>query len=155
AANDELLGLNPFLVGFNGFGFGQAIVSGPSLLRFNATGGATYYIVADTKPSFGPPTGEILVNWAFHPSVVFRFASEESIRSTGFAVYQVSDTEGVAAGDDSTFQTYYHYNAPGALVTVTRVAGSSGRVLVDYATVDDTAIGGVDYVPAQGTLVFD
>ena len=34
--------------------------------------------------------------------------------------------------------TYYNYNAPGVLVTVTRVAGSTGRATVNYQTVDGT-----------------
>ena len=54
----------------------------------------------------------------------------------------------------------------GLLVTVTRLAGSSGRVLVDYATTNlvntnallfgvSNAVAGVDYTPVSGTLVFD
>ena len=50
-----------------------------------------------------------------------------------------------------------------ALVTVTRVAGSSGRMTVNYTTADITntipgdipAVAGVDYTPVFGTLVFD
>jgi len=66
---------------------------------------------------------------------------------------------------NSVALTYYNYNAPGALVTVTRTAGSSGRATVDYSTVDGTlvpiptndapAIAGFDYQPVSGTLVFD
>ncbi|MDB6034285.1 MAG: hypothetical protein JWM16_4623 [Verrucomicrobiales bacterium] len=52
-------------------------------------------------------------------------------------------------------------NVRGGLITVTRTQGSTGRVLVDYAT-DETPNGSanqarpnVDYVPTSGTLIFD
>lgn len=46
--------------------------------------------------------------------------------------------------------------ADGVLITVTRTNGSSGRVLVDYATVDDgLSVPFLDYIPVNGTLVFD
>jgi len=46
--------------------------------------------------------------------------------------------------------------ADGVLITVVRTNGSTGRVLVDYSTVDDGfAIPFVDYIPISGTLVFD
>jgi uncharacterized delta-60 repeat protein/uncharacterized repeat protein (TIGR01451 family) len=53
----------------------------------------------------------------------------------------------------------------GALITVVRNGGSTGRVLVDYSTVDDPSVicnntntlaaPNCDYVPTRGTLVFD
>src|SRR6185369_6849336 len=48
-------------------------------------------------------------------------------------------------------------SALGVLVTVVRTNGSSGRVMVDYRTVDNsgTAIPNIDYFPVSGTLVFD
>jgi uncharacterized delta-60 repeat protein/uncharacterized repeat protein (TIGR01451 family) len=48
-------------------------------------------------------------------------------------------------------------SALGMLVTVVRTNGSTGRVMVDYRTVDDsgTAIPGIDYQPVSGTLVFE
>jgi hypothetical protein len=65
----------------------------------------------------------------------------------------------------TTFDSYYYYDQAGLLVTVTRVAGSSGRVAVDYATVDGDpnaitdgdapAVANTDYLPEFGTLVFD
>ncbi|HXG47945.1 MAG TPA: Calx-beta domain-containing protein, partial [Methylomirabilota bacterium] len=46
--------------------------------------------------------------------------------------------------------------APGVLVTVVRTNGARGRVLVDYATAPGgTAIPFSDYLPVQGTMVFD
>ena len=167
---------------------------GPSGLRFNAKAGTTYYFVADTKPNYSytiitnPPyylltdsgVGPISLNWAYHPSGVFRFATED-IDQTGLLgtngnpllLYQCAETEAdgrvigpVNAGQyNTTLHTYYDYNAPGLLVTVTRVAGSSGRVAVDYTTVDGNtnlitngdgaAVEGLDYQTVSGTLVFD
>ena len=48
-------------------------------------------------------------------------------------------------------------SALGVLVTVVRTNGSTGRVMVDYRTVDNsgTAIPNIDYFPVSGTLVFD
>ena len=165
---------------------------GPSGLRFNAKAGTTYYIAADTKASYSyiisngmlypvySGRGPISLNWAYHPSGMFRFATENidqtGIHSTNgnpMLLYECAETEtdrrtsGTINADQyhTTFHSYYDYDADGLLVTITRVAGSSGRVAVDYATVDgDTnlitngdlpAIADLDYFPASGTLVFD
>jgi len=124
--------------------------------------------------------GPVSLNWAYHPAGVFRFATE-NIDETGLfgtngnplLLYQCAETESdrreigpVNAGQyNTTFHSYYSYNVPGLLVTVTRVAGSSGRVAVDYATVDGNAsvitngdlpaLQFQDYTPVSGTLVFD
>jgi uncharacterized delta-60 repeat protein len=120
---------------------------GPSHLRFNATAGTTYYIAVDSRIGynyFGYPTagsGFIVLNWAYKSSGVFRFATEDVDLSTGLLLYQAAETESayqvhyVPVGN-AVLHTYYNYNAPGALVTVTRVAGSSGRCTVDYKTED-------------------
>jgi uncharacterized delta-60 repeat protein len=173
-------------------------LSGPSGLRFNATAGTTYYFAVDTRValnftsrliyisgSINSPTvisattGRVSLNWAFHPSGVFRFASE-NVDLTGITngsgmpmlLYQCAETESDSPYGEfgnvdaqTLIHTYYHYNNPGVLVTVTRVAGSSGRVWVDYTTVDGTtnllvngdvpALAGTDYSPVSGTLVFD
>jgi uncharacterized delta-60 repeat protein len=141
---------------------------GPSGLRFNAKGGTTYYFAVDTKSG---QQGVISLNWAYKSSGVFRFATEDVDDSTGLPLYQTAQTEsatpqGLNNSSLSVVSTYYSYNAPGVLVTVTRAAGSSGRVMVDYATEDGTAlpamppndvaaIAGEDYEPVSGTLVFD
>jgi hypothetical protein len=65
-------------------------LSGPSILRFNATAGTTYYIAVDsmigkgysqfsTSFSWLSQVGEGLIslNWAFRPSGILRFATEE------------------------------------------------------------------------------
>ena len=111
---------------------------------------------------------------------MFRFASE-NVDQTGIIgtngspmlLYQCSETETsrhisgtVNANEyDGTIGTYWSYDAPGLLVTVTRVAGSSGRMAVDYTTMDGDASvttngdlaakADVDYYPVSGTLVFD
>jgi uncharacterized delta-60 repeat protein len=129
---------------------------GPSGLRFNAKGGQTYYFVVDTKSQSvattefsllpaPPATGPIALNWAYKPSGVFRFASEDEDFFSGLLLYQAAQTEsalpaGTGNSANSTVLTYYSYNAPGALVTVTRVAGSTGRATVRYTTVDGTAL---------------
>ena len=111
------------------------------------------------------------MSWAYKSSGVFRFATEDEDFSTGMPLYQCAQTEslppaGLNVSQNSAALTYYNYNVPGALVTVTRVAGSSGRVTLDYSTEDGTsltsiplgdtpAIAGMDYTPVSGTLVFD
>jgi uncharacterized delta-60 repeat protein len=164
---------------------------GPSHLRFNAKAGTTYYIAVDSQaanyflywylppPLFGNK-GAIVLNWAYKSSGVFRFASEDvdittgllpGGNPTGYPLYQTSQTEsyppaGTANDANSAILTYYQYNVPGLLVTVTRVAGSVGRAMVDYQTVDGAslpflpigdvgAVSDVDYTPVSGTLVFD
>ena len=175
---------------------------GPSGLRFNAIGGQTYYFAVDSElpastsiySAFSLGTGLISLNWAYEPSGVFRFASEDVDVSSGLLLYQTSQTEsilpeGTTDAGNSVVLTYYDYNAQGVLVTVTRTAGSTGRAEVNYTTVDGTnlvvglndmpAFGEVttnfvtvtnaakgtvstnavavapDYMPANGTLVFD
>ncbi len=110
---------------------------GPSHLRFTAKGGQTYYFAVDAKGS----VGNIVLNWAYKSSGVFRFASEDNDPYTGAPLYQTFSMESVAPNAtpvdrNSVVGTYYNYNAPGALVTITRSAGSKGRVYVDYTTVD-------------------
>src|SRR5205809_4618312 len=41
-----------------------------------------------------------------------------------------------------------------AIITVSRVSGSDGIVSVDYTTRDGTALAGLDYTAASGTLTF-
>jgi uncharacterized delta-60 repeat protein len=153
--------------------------TGPSGLRFNAVAGKIYYIAVDTRnfPGF------ISLNWSLHPSGVLRFATENSDLNgltyadgtTPMLLYQAAATESVGVtttGSDAIRYTSFN-NANGVLVTVTRVAGSTGKVSVDYTTVDlstnpammgtDTfltngdlpAVAGVDYVAQSGTLTFD
>ncbi len=174
-------------------GFYYQPYGGPSGLRFNAVWGTTYYIAVDSKSSYhytgnstttastGP--GPFTLNWAYQPSGVFRFATED-IDQTGIQdtngnpmlMYQCSENEtlrdwnGVVGIDplNTTIHTTYRYDVPGVLVTVTRVAGSSGRMTVDYRTKDGldgstaqlangdiAALAGTDYQSVSGTLTFN
>ena len=76
--------------------------------------------------------------------------SETNYAGTEFESYQL-------VWNGSAFEGIH--NVQGVVVTVNRVGGSTGRVLVDYTTVDDLffggAVAGVDYWPTNGTLVFD
>jgi uncharacterized repeat protein (TIGR01451 family)/uncharacterized delta-60 repeat protein len=130
--------------------------NGPSALRFNVTAGHTYYIAADTKDG---NTGPIVVNLAYHPTGVFRWATEDFMLDPfggGLLgpMFQCAELDAIP-DNDTVFQSYYRYKPGGVLVTVTRIAGSTGRMLVDYATQDGTALAGVDYTNAAGTLIFD
>ena len=127
-----------------------------------------------------PATGSVSLQWAYQSSGVFRFATEDFDEYSGLPLYQTAGTESdlpegdiiVSGGDDadSAAFNYYTFNAPGVLVTVTRVGGSSGRCTVNYSTVPGTNLApwrvqlppnevpgspGEDYEPVNGTLVFD
>jgi len=186
---------DPTTVIGNPYTFGYPLpFNGPSILRFNATAGTTYYIAVDSMAGKGlsetgagatfswlsqVAVGPIVLNWAFRPSGAFRFASEE-VDIIGWEfndglgmpppLYQCTEWESLQGlsydGGESMHDTYYEYDPQGLLVTVTRVAGSSGRVLVDYTTADITntnaimlglapAVAGVHYTPVSGTLTFD
>lgn len=170
AANDDLFpfrqttisGLNVYTQPYNG----------PSGLRFNAKAGTTYYIAVAAK-FFGGPVN---LSWAYHSSGIFRFATEDAVTSivqdtnttppsfqlVTTPVFKAAESESLP-DDGSTYETYYQFGVPGTLVTVTRMGGYSGRMLVDYFTEDITtplpgdmpAVAGADYFPVQGTLVFD
>jgi uncharacterized delta-60 repeat protein/uncharacterized repeat protein (TIGR01451 family) len=159
AANDDLLPLQTTSIG--------GAILGPSVLRFNARAGTLYYFAIGAKTVGGP----VVLGWAYHSAGVFRFATEDSVttisgppfRLVTTPIFKVSEYESFPLEDSSTSQTYYDFAVPGLLVTVTRLAGSSGRMLVDYATEDVTntlrgdmpAVAGQDYFPVSGTLVFD
>jgi len=51
--------------------------------------------------------------------------------------------------------TYAPENSGSAKVLVERTEGTDGRVTVQYATADDTAIAGRDYIEQSGTLTFE
>ena len=128
---------------------------GPSHLRFNAQGGKTYYFAADTKSQTG--MGNVALSWAYKSSGVFRFATEDYDLKTHALLYQASESEsvrpdGFATDFNSVVGTYYNYNAPGVLVTITRAAGSKGRVAVQYTTEDGASLPFATNVPSNETL---
>ncbi|HLX70901.1 MAG TPA: Calx-beta domain-containing protein [Verrucomicrobiae bacterium] len=174
---------NPIEQPFSGLPGISTYGSGASELHFTATAGTTYYIAVGSKGSAGP----FMLNWAYHPSGVFRFASETIDGTSGvpekgtstrggiltatagtenpaMLLYQVSETEsdrrttGNVNGnqENSTIYDGYTYDQEGLLVTVTRVAGSAGRVTVGIGTVDGDQLSdhySVD--PFSGLLVSD
>lgn len=165
AANDNLLPL--------GSTVSVGTIQGPSVLRFNARAGVLYYFVIGSKGAGGP----VILGWAYHSAGVFRFATEDVVTSfqidtntfpptfriVSTPIFRASEYESLSTENSSTFETYYQFGVPGVLVTVTRLAGASGRMLVDYATEDVTntipgdipAVSGQDYFPVSGTLIFD
>lgn len=171
AANDDLF---PFTqTTTSGASFYTQPYNGPSGLRFNARAGTTYYIAVGTKFVTGP----VVLGWAYNSAGIFRFATEDAVSSFFLntntvpptfeqrvtPVYKASEWEGSGLEDASTSETYYRFGVPGVLVTVTRMGGGAGRMLVSYTTQDTTntilgdvpAVAGVDYTPVSGTLVFD
>ena len=54
----------------------------------------------------------------------------------------------------STGSATFPANRGPVAVTVNRTGGATGPVTVDYATANGTAVAGVDYFPASGTLTF-
>lgn len=162
----------------SGLNFYTQPFNGPSALRFNAKAGITYYFSLSLKSaSVSTNAIPVILGWSYHAAGVFRFATEDAVtittRNTNTIpptfssrvtpVYQCSENESSASEWTPTVYTYYTFGVPGTLVTVTRLAGSTGRMLVDYATEtptnlitgDAAAIPFLDYVPVQGTLVFD
>ncbi len=172
----------PLVFGGNPFDIAYAVpYNGPSIVRFNAKAGTTYYIAVDSKA--GQPLslqgafnflsqqsqGLISLNWAFRPSGVFRFATDEidayNWLINGFAgmprpYFQCTETESLVGGggyggNETVYDSYYRFDPGGVIVTVTRVGGSAGRMFVDYASQDGTATNGINYSNVVGTLVFD
>ena len=47
------------------------------------------------------------------------------------------------------------YDPLGAVITITRTNGATGRMAVSYTTRDGTAIAGLDYVATNGVIIFD
>lgn len=171
AANDDIFPLTQANTRYGQpFSLFTQPFNGPSSLKFDARAGEIYYFVVGAKTGTLSAAGPITLGWAYHPSGVFRFATEEAVRTfdpntlslTTIPLFNASEWEALP-DDASTYETYYQFGTPGMLVTVTRLAGSSGRMLVDYATEDVSqalrdevpALAGVDYTPVAGTLVFD
>lgn len=115
-------------------------------VRFRASAGTTYYIAVDTRAG---TAGPFVLNWAYHSSGLFRFSS---------TAYTCAETEGQIYPDGSDLWSHTHLIG-GVVITITRIFGSDGRVVVNYATADDptsTALAGVDYAAIlNGQLVFE
>src|SRR5262249_36338124 len=75
-----------FIQPFSGFPNNLTTIGGASGLHFTAVAGVTYHIAVDSKQApflFIPSTGPFVLNWAYHSSGVFRFASENIDQTTG------------------------------------------------------------------------
>jgi uncharacterized delta-60 repeat protein/uncharacterized repeat protein (TIGR01451 family) len=112
--------------------------SNPSKISFNAQAGTTYYIAID---GVGGAAGNASLTWTYHPSGVFRFSAD---------YYACAETDSTTLGDVTTSRSVL-----GARVTVTRIAGATGRALVDLITSDGSATALTDYQTVLATLVFD
>ncbi len=132
----------------------------------NVTGGAV----------FGPVTNAEVVIVDDESVTIVSTAGEFNFSQ---GLYSVTEYETLRA-PYGAYPINYR-NVPGALITVTRTAGSTGRVLVDYAVTNlvtsfirltnvviggvtnfilvtnfvNSATPGIDYIAATGTLVFD
>ena len=118
----DLCDLGRVAVGANDDGAG--VPSGPSQLTFTAIAGTTYHISVNCYGFVAP--GNVSLNWnqteglvPIIPSGTFRFTS---------SIFRASEMESAGVRNASLNPSY-----PGANITVTRLNGSSGRVLVDFA----------------------
>jgi hypothetical protein len=121
----------------SGFGEGQTFI-GQALVTTNSVGLATFSAVVPVVV----PGGQFVTATATDPSgdtSEFSNAVSELLGTVQFstATYTVVESAGVAT------------------ITVTRAGGSGGYFTVPYSTADGTALAGVDYLPASGTLTFE
>ena len=112
--------------------------SNPSKISFNARAGTIYYVAVDGKLG---ATGNASLSWSYHSAGVFRFSAD---------YFVCSKMDSTTTSDNSTTRSLL-----GARVTVTRVAGATGRALVDLITADGSATALTDYTTVLATLVFD
>lgn len=129
-----------------------------NLSLFNATGGAslgtlTNAVVTIIDDEF-VPLPEIAGEFNFSTYLTTNFNT-----FVGFSpFYQVTENETAIFPCGREIKTRWipDRTAYGAVVTVTRTKGASGRVMVDFATAEGgTAIPGLDYTPTNMTLIFD
>jgi uncharacterized delta-60 repeat protein len=107
----------------------------PSLVTFTAIAGTTYYIsVNGNAGSVGDDTGRVTLKWSLTPFAVPNIDSGSFIFTRG--VYVVSEMDAGQPLDGSV--TGWDPGVLGARLTVTRMGGAKGRVLVDFATFSQT-----------------
>src|SRR5258708_31939365 len=130
-ANDDINTFNPenpngpqpiyaHTLGYND-AFQKNPYLGPSGVKFNAKHGTTYYIAVDgtfKKNSSPPAQGPITLSWAYNPSGVFRLSRN---------YYLCTDSE-----SDTPTHSSINSSARGAVFTVTRVFGASGKAVVQF-----------------------
>jgi uncharacterized delta-60 repeat protein len=123
-----------------------------NLRLFNPTGGA----------SLGTPSSAVLTIRDDETAPFISSAGQFRFSSSS---YRVTENETIIAPFETPIPAFRR-GVRGALITVSRDGGSTGRVLVDYSTVDDfsllcgdptnsTAVPFCDYNPVSGTLIFD
>jgi uncharacterized repeat protein (TIGR01451 family)/uncharacterized delta-60 repeat protein len=153
-ANDDINTTNP--ENANGRGhpndpYNNNPYIGPSGVKFNATHGTTYYIAVDgtfKKGTCPPAQGAVTLSWGYNSSGVFRL-------SRGW--YLACDAESARPVGGT-----YGGSPRGEVITVTRLFGNSGKVLVFFDLQDNTAVEGTDYTfpvppdnPGTNCLIFE
>ena len=135
AANDYIYNdVPPWVINVPGF----VPYANPSKITFNAQAGTTYYLAID---GVNGAAGNAVLTWTYHSSGVFRLSAD---------YYECAETDSSQIGSSTTWRSTL-----GARVTVTRVAGSTGRAQVDLITADGSAMALKDYQTVLATLVFD
>jgi hypothetical protein len=84
-------------------------------------------------------------------------ATDPSGNTSEFSPCALVQESDVLRWDPDPAPDFYHVNEGAGSITlnVRRSLSTFGTVTVDYRTVSDTATAGVDFVPVQGTLVFN
>ena len=133
--------LNFVVANDDGTPAGQSFVSdfvGPSMVKFNAKAGQTYYIAVGGFSALD--NGLFNLSWSHFSAGVFRFTAD---------AVTVSEFDGFGDGINTI------WSVPGARITVTRVGGACGRASVDVTATDGLAIADVNYGFVVTNLTFD
>ena len=110
------------------------------------------------------PAGLLTTLFAFHDSDASLSESTPVLASSGSfyfttggvgSIYQLAITSGLSSSGSVQLDTAADNVVEGVgsiTVAVSRTGGSAGAISVDYATADDTALTGTDYLASSGTL---
>jgi uncharacterized delta-60 repeat protein len=139
-----------------------------SLVTFTAVAGTEYRIAVDGYDGGqGPATGMVVLSWRPGDGTIPLAGVAGSFQFSSFTYLTTENETFRAPFVNPVFgNTLNGRSVRGAIVTVTRTGGSTGRVSVDYATMDwdgspcasvDTfdAVRGCDYTTTSGRLWFD
>ena len=128
-------------------------VLGSQLALLNATAGTVYHVQVDGYPYAGLPDGKFVLSWNTYTAPAassagdFLFASSATFPSPTIPLYIASEWESFPPRDNRVIpdpNSVYDIPTnnlsggnmlatPGARLTVTRLNGAAGRVLVDYS----------------------
>ncbi|HXJ73667.1 MAG TPA: Calx-beta domain-containing protein, partial [Candidatus Dormibacteraeota bacterium] len=124
-----------------------------SRITFTTVAGMQYYIAID---GFQGAFGDYQLNWAPGDTPPRPALSTGNFEFTAMN-YFVTEFETTGAPYAPGFPSINGRDPAGAVITVTRLSGLTGKVSVDYETVPGggTGVDGVDYVDTRGTLHFD